>query len=132
MTPNGQCCDPRQVKNGRCEPPPSTCPPGSVLTPNGQCCDPKQVKNGRCEPPPPDVCPPGQVMRNGHCVDVPKRTIRRTFSQVSTPGPQTPIRTVTRPWHAHIPVGVIGRPSIPSTGGHGTISTVGRGGKSFR
>jgi len=61
VLPNGQCCDPAAVRAGRCFPPPSTCPPGTIMLPNGTCCDPKYVVRGRCLPPPVRQCPPGTV-----------------------------------------------------------------------
>jgi hypothetical protein len=61
--PDGQCCDRQNVRDGRCG-----CPPGEIKLPNGMCCDRQNVRDGRCLPP--STCPPGQVpLRNGQCCD---------------------------------------------------------------
>jgi hypothetical protein len=119
LMPNGQCCDPRSVRDGRCLPPPNTCPRGDIRLPNGQCCDPKYVRDGRCLPPP-STCPPGEIMRDGHCVQ-PPRHVRVSFPRQHVSDPQEPVRHIGT-WHVHIPIGIIGRPSMPPSGGRGTIS----------
>ncbi len=48
---NGQCCTPEQIRNGKC------CTPEQIR--NGQCCTPEQIRNGKC-------CTPEQI-RNGQC-----------------------------------------------------------------
>jgi hypothetical protein len=51
-------------------PPPTTCPPGTILMPNGTCCDPQYVRRGVCLPPPVNTCPPGTIkLPNGTCCD---------------------------------------------------------------
>jgi hypothetical protein len=77
VMPDGTCCDPKYVREGRCFPPPvNTCPPGTIMLPNGTCCDPKYVHDGRCLPPPVNTCPPGTIMLpNGTCCD-PKYVVR--------------------------------------------------------
>ncbi|HWF93513.1 MAG TPA: hypothetical protein VG291_00975 [Xanthobacteraceae bacterium] len=62
--PNGQCCDRREVRDGRCG-----CPPDSIRLPNGQCCDRREVRDGRCG------CPPDSIrLPNGQCCD--RREVR--------------------------------------------------------
>ncbi len=59
--PNGQCCDRRDVRDGRC----NSCPPDSIRLPNGQCCDRRDVRDGRC-----NSCPPDSIrLPNGQCCD---------------------------------------------------------------
>jgi hypothetical protein len=62
--PNGQCCDRRDVRDGRCG-----CPPDEIRLPNGQCCDRRDVRDGRCG------CPPDKIrLPNGQCCD--RRDVR--------------------------------------------------------
>jgi hypothetical protein len=57
---DGQCCDRRDVRDGRCNP----CPPDEIRLPNGQCCDRQDVRDGRCG------CPPDAIrLPNGQCCD---------------------------------------------------------------
>jgi hypothetical protein len=61
--PNGMCCDRQDVRDGRCG-----CPPDEIRLPNGMCCDRRDVRDGRCLPPP--SCPPGQIKQpDGKCCD---------------------------------------------------------------
>jgi hypothetical protein len=62
--PNGECCERRFVRQGRCE---QRCPPDTIRLPNGQCCPRQYVHNGQC-------CPP-ELLRDGRC-DCPPDTIR--------------------------------------------------------
>ena len=56
---DGQCCDPRDVRDGRCG-----CPPDEIRLRDGQCCDPRDVRDGRCG------CPPDSIrLRDGQCCD---------------------------------------------------------------
>ena len=52
--PNGECCERRYVRQGRCD-----CPPNTIRQPNGYCCPRQYVHNGQC-------CPP-ELMREGRC-----------------------------------------------------------------
>jgi len=62
--PNGQCCDRRDVRDGRCG-----CPPDEIRLPNGQCCDRRDVRDGKCG------CPPDEIrLPNGQCCD--RRDVR--------------------------------------------------------
>jgi hypothetical protein len=62
--PNGQCCDRQDVRDGRCG-----CPPDATRLPNGQCCDRQDIRDGKCG------CPPDQIrLPNGQCCD--RRDIR--------------------------------------------------------
>jgi hypothetical protein len=82
--PNGTCCDPRYVRDGRCFPPPNSCPPGQIKLPNGQCCDRQNVRDGRCLPPP-STCPPSQIkLPNGQCCDRPNVRDGRCLPPPST------------------------------------------------
>jgi len=58
--PNGECCERRFVRQGRCE---QRCPPDQIRLPNGQCCPREYTREGRC-----DQCPPGTIrLPNGQC-----------------------------------------------------------------
>jgi hypothetical protein len=57
--PNGECCPRELIRDGRCNP----CPPGKIRLPNGQCCPRELIRDGRCEP-----CPRGSIqLPNGQC-----------------------------------------------------------------
>jgi hypothetical protein len=61
--PNGQCCDRRDVRDGRCG-----CPPDTIRLPDGQCCDRRYVRDGKCMPP--QNCTQGQIkLKDGECCD---------------------------------------------------------------
>ena len=67
--PNGYCCPIRLYRDGRCE-----CPPDTIRLPNGYCCPREQYRDGKCQPCPPDtiqlpngVCCPRQYVHNGQC-----------------------------------------------------------------
>jgi len=92
--PNGECCERRYVRQGRCDCPPELvrqgrcCPP--ELMREGRCCPPELMRQGRCCPPelmrdgrccPPELmregrcCPPGTIqLPNGQCC--PRESIR--------------------------------------------------------
>jgi hypothetical protein len=92
--PNGDCCERRYVRQGRCDCPPELvrqgrcCPP--ELMRQGRCCPPELMRDGRCCPPelmrdgrccPPELmregrcCPPGTIqLPNGQCC--PRESIR--------------------------------------------------------
>ena len=73
--PNGQCCDRRDVRDGRCG-----CPPDSIRLPNGQCCDRRDVRDGRC-----NSCPPDSIrLPNGQCCD--RRDVRDGRCNSCPPG----------------------------------------------
>jgi hypothetical protein len=62
--PNGQCCDRRDVRDGRCG-----CPPDTIRLPDGQCCDRRDVRDGKCG------CPPDTIrLPDGQCCD--RRNVR--------------------------------------------------------
>jgi hypothetical protein len=62
--PNGQCCDRQDVRDGRCG-----CPPDAIRLPDGMCCDRRDVRDGRCG------CPPDEIrLPNGMCCD--RRDVR--------------------------------------------------------
>ena len=67
--PNGECCPRREIHDGRCCTPEQIrngqcCPPDTIRQPNGQCCTPEQIRSGQCG------CPPGQIrLPNGVCCD---------------------------------------------------------------
>jgi hypothetical protein len=78
--PNGECCERRFVRQGRCEP---RCPPNTIRLPNGQCCPREYVRDGRCEQCPPGTirlpngrCCPREYVRDGRCEQCPPDTIR--------------------------------------------------------
>jgi hypothetical protein len=65
MLPNGRCCPRQDVRDGRCVPPPSTCPPGQIMQPNGTCQPTIQVlpRHHRVVPPI-RVVPPRRIPRH--------------------------------------------------------------------
>jgi hypothetical protein len=78
--PNGECCPQREIRNGTCCTPEEIrngkcCPPDAVRLPNGRCCTPQEIRNGKC-------CTPEQI-RNGQCC--PPDTIRQPNGQCCTP-----------------------------------------------
>ena len=79
--PNGECCERRQVRNGRCG-----CPPDTVRLPNGECCPQREARNGSCCTPQEirngKCCTPEQI-RNGKCC-LPD-TLRQPNGQCCTP-----------------------------------------------
>ncbi|HLH96011.1 MAG TPA: hypothetical protein VKW08_12935 [Xanthobacteraceae bacterium] len=89
---DGQCCDRRFVRDGRCFPPPSACPPDEIRLPGGQCCNPREVRDGRCGGCPPDeirlpngqCCNPREV-RDGRCGGCPPDEIRLPNGQCCNP-----------------------------------------------
>ena len=66
--PNGYCCPIQQYREGRCD-----CPPDTIRLPNGICCPRELYNDGRCQPCPPEqmrngnCCPPGTILVNGKC-----------------------------------------------------------------
>jgi hypothetical protein len=77
--PNGECCERRFVRQGRCE---QRCPPDTIRLPNGYCCPLRLYRDGRCDCPPDTVrlpngqCCPRQLYRDGKCDQCPPGTIR--------------------------------------------------------
>jgi hypothetical protein len=77
--PNGECCERRHVRQGRCE----GCPPDQIRLPNGQCCPREYTREGRCDQCPPGTirlpngqCCPRELYRDGECRPCPPGTIR--------------------------------------------------------
>jgi len=77
--PNGECCERRFVRQGRCEP---RCPPDTIRLPNGYCCPIQLYREGRCDCPPDTIrlpngicCPRQSYRGDGRC-DCPPDTIR--------------------------------------------------------
>jgi hypothetical protein len=78
--PNGECCPQREIRNGQCCTPEEIrngkcCPPDTIRLPNGRCCTPQEIRNGKC-------CTPEQI-RSGRCC--PPDTIRQPNGQCCTP-----------------------------------------------
>jgi hypothetical protein len=75
--PNGYCCPLRLYRDGRCD-----CPPDTIRLPNGYCCPREQVHDGRCQPCPPNTilvngkCCPREYVRDGKCEPCPTDTIQ--------------------------------------------------------
>jgi len=77
--PNGECCERRYVRQGRCD----RCPPEMIRLPNGQCCPREYIRDGRCDQCPPGTirlpngqCCPREYIRDGRCDPCPRGTIR--------------------------------------------------------
>jgi hypothetical protein len=142
---DGQCCDPKDVHDGRCAPTPpaGTCPRGETQLSNGQCCDPKTSICRVLGQPQPSPCPTGDVkLSNGQCCD-PNRdstchpvVIRKSLRHEPRPPHEDEPREPTRhgtSFHVHIPSSVVVQPRGPSsTGGRGTISAPHSGGRILR
>jgi hypothetical protein len=78
--PNGECCERRFVRQGRCE---QRCPPDTIRLPNGQCCPREFIRDGRCDQCPPGTirlpngqCCPRELVHDGRCQQCPPDTIR--------------------------------------------------------
>ena len=78
--PNGECCERRFVRQGRCE---QRCPPDTIRLPNGYCCPRHLYRDGRCDQCPPDTirlpngyCCPRELYHDGRCQPCPPDTIQ--------------------------------------------------------
>jgi hypothetical protein len=76
--PNGECCERRFVRQGRCE---QRCPPDTIRLPNGYCCPIRLYRDGRCDCPPDTIrlpngtCCPREYYNDGRCQPCPLDTI---------------------------------------------------------
>src|SRR5262249_45608683 len=76
--PNGECCERRFVRQGRCD---QRCPPDTIRLPNGSCCPRQIYRDGRCDCPPDTIrlpngyCCPRELVRHGRCQQCPPNTI---------------------------------------------------------
>jgi hypothetical protein len=77
--PNGECCERRFVRQGRCE---QRCPPDTIRLPNGYCCPIRLYRDGRCDCPPDTIrlpngyCCPRDLYHDGRCQPCPPNTIK--------------------------------------------------------